>query len=370
MSVRLQAWDLLRRLLFPPRDDPKIGDGSATLDNTVVQTEMVQQANASFVTAGLWQGLRRSGLDGLIDDPVREYLDAFHAMNAERNERIRRQTLECVAALNRAGVVPMPLKGAAYLLSGLYAEPGERFLSDIDLLIPEAAASRASAALAGIGFRAAPSRFDYTEHHHLPTLIRTLNDVAVELHTAPVLPLARVSLSSDEIWAGATEHESRGCRWRTASVTDTAMLSFLHGEVVDRALARCVVDLRGFQDLFRLVDRANGEIDWERNRNRASRGGHLPTFRRYTSVFAQLTGRQFVGKWGGDRWRDRAYHSLLRSAVRWPSIQRWANDFQVLQARPLRQRYDIGESPIALRAYRIRAFGGIVRKRLRRRPGR
>lgn len=366
MRIRLLAWELLRDLLFPANRDDATADMPARLGRTGVQTEILQQANASYVTAALWQALRRSGLDALLIDDVGEYLEAFYVLNAERNARIRRQLFECIGVLNRADVIPMPLKGAAYLLSDLYPEPAERFLADVDLLIPVTKASDAASALAAVGFQPAPSKFDYTGHHHLPGLVRSLDDVAVELHTAPVLALAQGGLSTDEIWAGARGQQATGCRWLAASTTDAAMLSFLHGEVVDRDLARCIVNLRGFQDLDRLVERDGDEIDWERNRDRARRGGVLPAFFRYVSVFGWLTGRSVARSVAGRRLRGRAHYSLCRLAVRWRSIQRWAGDLQALRARRLMQRYAIGSNPVTLTAYRIRALGGIVRKRLGR----
>jgi hypothetical protein len=365
MNIRLRAWDLLRALLFPAQPARATGDASALLQGALVQTELLRQANASYVTAALWKALCRSRLKDALADEVREYLDAFYVMNAERNERIRRQILECVGALNRAGVSAMPLKGASYLLGDLYDDPGERFLSDSDLLVPVAEAREASSALAGIGFRPAPSRFDYSEHHHMPPLVRTLNDAAVELHTAPVLPVAQRALSTDEIWSAASERKSHGCRWFVATATDTAMLSFLHGQVVDRGLARCIVDFRSFQDLRHLIERSDDPIDWQRNIDRASRGGVLPAFRRYAFVFDRLTSCEATQA-VGPRWPDRAHYALCRAAVRWPSIQDWARDLELLTSRRLMNRYTIGDSLVILNAYRLRALGGLIRKRVRR----
>jgi hypothetical protein len=361
VNVRLAAWNVLCDLLFSrvnAHDELHANVGDATFD-----AELVGLANSTLTTASLWPALRRNSLDDRLSKDIGEYLSAYYALSTERNQGIRLQLTECVRALNQSGVTPLPLKGAAYLLSSLYPDPAERFMHDVDLLVPAAQAKDAASALADIGFRPAHMNFDHSKHHHLPPLVRTLDDVAIELHTAPVSSVAQAGLSTEEIWVGATTMHHDHCCWHVATATDLAMLSFLHSEVVDRHLARCVLNLRGYLDLQQLVQRAGRNIDWRRNLARAGKCVGSSTFNCYLYVFMQLTG-QILPQFSRTRWRDRAYLAVCRSAVRWPAIQHWAHDVQELASRRLKRRYSIGDGSIILNAYRIRALGGMIRNRL------
>lgn len=363
MTDRVPAWEILCRLIFSSVEQDLPNDLLSQLRRMEVQTELVGVANRYFSTAPLWAAICRHGLRDELDDGISEYLASFHALNTERNVRLRDQSQECIGALNRAGVTPMPLKGAAYLLSNLYPEPNERFLSDIDLLVPANDIESAASALHDLGFYAAESESDFSRHHHIPPLVRTLDDVAIELHSSPVATIAGASLSAEEILANASPVSSGGCHWSAASATDTVLLSFLHSEVVDRNLARCIVNLRGFLDLKHLIKRHGMEIDWQRNRARAAFCAADSTFCRYLHFYTRLTGNR-VGKNSRGHWRDRVWFVVCESSIRWPSIQRWARRMERVSRRRLMERYAIGANPIVVNAYRGREILKMFRNRL------
>jgi len=82
--------------------------------------------------------LLRKGLDSCLPDPIREYFQAVFSLNLERNERLRASLVEAVGALNRIGVEPLLLKGAAVLHGEPYAGVTARMLGDLDILVPAA----------------------------------------------------------------------------------------------------------------------------------------------------------------------------------------------------------------------------------------
>jgi len=363
VSVRLRAWETLCRLLFSA-DDIEVADRlRPEIADPALGTELVGLANMHLTTAPVWLALGRKGLRGELDGDTREYLAAFYALNAERNRHLERQFIECTGALNQAEVIPMPLKGIAYLLSGMYPDPAERFLGDIDLLVPSSKMRVAAAALTSIGFQPARSRFDYSRHHHLPPFVRTLDDVAVELHVAPVAPFAASGLPANVIWAGARSVHRGSYRWCVANATDSAMLMFMHAEIMDRDLARCVVNLRGFLDLGRMIRNAGAEIDWQRISARARQCGYTAALQRYLYAYTRLTGETLLSS-SRASWRGPVQFAICKSALRWPTLQLWAQDFHGLAAHRLKRRYSLGNNRIVLNAYRIRALGGIFRNRI------
>ncbi|PIE07072.1 MAG: hypothetical protein CSA74_09205 [Rhodobacterales bacterium] len=114
----------------------------------------------------------------------RDLTIVFHelgAANLTRNAAIREQLAVLGGVLHRAGLRGVVLKGAAELLDPLFPNPAFRFLSDVDLLLTEAEAGAAFAALTGAG---AIPRDDAARpgHHHLAPLYHPDWPVPVELH--------------------------------------------------------------------------------------------------------------------------------------------------------------------------------------------
>ncbi len=333
MNPRINAWDVLTRLLFErvavssdaPTVHPQI-DGSRTLVENLIAL-----ANEALVTGSLRRCLRSVGIFGELESEAQDYLDAYHELNLRRNGIFRERLLECLRTLNAAGIVPMPLKGAAYMLTGLYADPGERYLSDLDILVPEGTMVSAVEALRRIGFREAETPdCDYTKHHHYPPLVRTLDDPAVELHYYPVTHAAAKILPAGELWADAARRHTADCHYMLASPTDTALLCFVHSELGSRHLARFLINLRAYTDLWTLTKSHGKDVHWHTNLSRAKRGPARVLFRKHAAVFETLTGEPALSA------QRPSYHAmtyrLCRTALGQPWIIRLAAELDTLSA--------------------------------------
>lgn len=104
---------------------------------------------------------------------------------------LQRRLAETVAALDRAGIKGVMLKGAA-LATRVYGSFAERPMTDIDLLVPADRARDALRVLLATGWLWRPDRdqdgnFDHL--HHLPALLDARGmEVSLELHTALLPP--------------------------------------------------------------------------------------------------------------------------------------------------------------------------------------
>jgi hypothetical protein len=136
---------------------------------------------------------------GLLQAPpseVAELLAAVRAANTERNQRLAAGLAEAVAALNRAGIEPVLLKGAIRLVDGLYPDPGWRMMNDLDLLAPPGRAAETFAVLQGLGYRTGKADAALPAgHHHLPLLRQTRTGVAIEVHDR-LIPSYRRSVTA------------------------------------------------------------------------------------------------------------------------------------------------------------------------------
>lgn len=320
MNYRLNAWHLLVGLLNGRNDAMAATHLERLVDvRPSCWTDLISLANEHLVTAPLWSGLRRCGLEEVVPTDAADYLQTFHEFNSARNRAILAQLYEFVAALNSSSIEPMPLKGTGYLVAGVFEHLGDRYLSDIDLLVPEDVVARAEAILLELGYRPA-SRIDYTRHHHLVPMVRGDSPVAIELHRAPVPKYAERAIPAEELWQQSVATEAGKGRVRLASPTDAAMLSFVHSQVVDRDGVLLLIPLRLFHDIH-LVQERCGIIDWRRNLERAFRVDAERCLRRYLYTLERITG---VDTGCDASFADEAYFNLCRWAIAWPPFGRLA----------------------------------------------
>jgi hypothetical protein len=142
-----------------------------------------EAANQSLVTPALAGTLRHRE----IAPDAAQYLAFILERNTRRNERLRAQIAEAAQALNGAGVVPVLLKGGAWLLTVASDATGERIIMDIDVMVADDDMPRALAALAGIGYVVESRPSDLS--HHFQAELRRPSDIAmIDLHRRPPGP--------------------------------------------------------------------------------------------------------------------------------------------------------------------------------------
>jgi hypothetical protein len=88
--------------------------------------QVLRIAGAHLVSPALWSGLSRMNLDGRLPESACQYLQSVHGMNAVRNAALLQQLDGSILALNNLGVVPMLIKGASYIKSGIFEDPAAR----------------------------------------------------------------------------------------------------------------------------------------------------------------------------------------------------------------------------------------------------
>jgi hypothetical protein len=141
---------------------------------------------------------------------------ALLSLDIERRMReARRRLEELLVGLNRAGIEPIVLKGAA-LAETVYGSWTERPMSDIDLLLDPAELDRARAIAMRFGWRSddsVPSEAGYATHHHLPPLLDEAGSgLRLELHRS-VLPKGHPFAVTSEQIAELSRRIAVGAGW-------------------------------------------------------------------------------------------------------------------------------------------------------------
>lgn len=217
-------------------------------------------ANRELVSPALLSRLTRLRRIDVLPAEERRYLELLHRLNGERNETLRRQAIELAATLNRFGIRPVLLKGAAALFADAYGDPAARMIGDIDILVPRLRLRAALAALDDLGYRLADRYPD--GHHAYGEFMRPGDAGAVDLHVEPVD--AAYLLPADELLARAQPCVASGAAFVVPSPTDRMLHNILHAQIHHRAdYYRGMFRLRQLHDGATLASSLASAIDWD-----------------------------------------------------------------------------------------------------------
>lgn len=205
-------------------------------------------ANRALVT-----GILADRLGEAAPAEVRTFLAAVRARVAERNARLDVQLDEAVAALGRAGIRPILLKGAAVLRT---AGPGYggRLLSDLDLMVPGEALGEATTRLRALGYgeHAPPS------HPLAARALSRAQDVGmIDLHAQT--KVRHPGFAYADLAPDCTDIHVGDGRALLPAPTAQALVLILHDQLQERDYWRGLLDLRHLLDLAAL---AEAGLDW------------------------------------------------------------------------------------------------------------
>jgi hypothetical protein len=243
-------------LLLCRGDEPTTPlSGVLALDDSEVRSSLLSLARRHRVLGLVLAALERESRISSLPPPAHQLLAHLARLRREaawwdlERERV-------ASAHERNGLSPVVLKGAA-LRATVYAEPMERPVGDIDLLVDPGAVDESLRCLQACGYSAPRTEISraYREHHfHIP--MAHPNGFLVEVHWALRRPRSPFRLDPLSFLRRSRVMEVRQHRWiRIPSPED--MLLHLSSQNVDE----------GFSHLCRLVDvdrviRASPALDW------------------------------------------------------------------------------------------------------------
>lgn len=163
-----------------------------------------------------------------------------------RAEQQRAIAAEAVVVLGRAGIPAALLKGASYA-AWLYDDPGERPMTDIDVLVPLQAVDPAMTALAALGYVHTGGAHQLTRRHHGITLKRAQGG-SIDLHRSPI-QLGRTAIDLDAVWRRATPAPWIPGALRLESIDETLF------HVANLVRHEMIVPLLSYVDAGRLLRR-------------------------------------------------------------------------------------------------------------------
>lgn len=195
-----------------------------------------------------------------IPEDVCTYVRHIHLCNLNRNDRLTAQLEEAVAAINKWGVTPVLLKGAAMLATAPSARRGTRLLADLDILIKPHHVEPTLNALAGLGYelhsRSAPDLEKW-----FIELKRSQDAGMIDLHTSAPGPAYFYHPLGNVLKHCRLVSLGRGSAY-VPTATCQALVLIIHDEFQDRDYWVGEIDVRHLVDLRDLTDTPEG-IDWD-----------------------------------------------------------------------------------------------------------
>lgn len=213
---------------------------------------VLEMANRTLTTGTLAQALwsHRARVPQDVQDFLAEILERVE----RRNTLLRAQLEQAVAWLDRSGIRPIILKGAAALLG----EPSVhgRMLSDIDVMVPESQMAAAIRCLERIGYTVTG---DSSKPPNPVTLARTIDAGAIDLHAQ--LKASWPRYEYQDLKHLCTTRPVRDGLALLPTPTAQAFILIMHDQLQDRDYWRGLIDLRHALDLHALAVASPG-IDW------------------------------------------------------------------------------------------------------------
>lgn len=242
--------------------DPALRDAlRAAQSPTFAWETFVRLASEALVAPAVLNALRSKNVVEAVPQDVVDFFDGMAILNRQRNEQLVAEAVELTAMLNEVHVVPVFLKGAAHLLSGLYPDPAERLMSDLDVLVPSDQLSACAAHLCTKGYQTLTDA-NYSGHHHYQPLGRPDRIAIVELHEEPLDLPYRGLLTSQAVFNEAIVLK-RGCAKLAVPSGRCRLVHVVaHAQLADHAYLYGKFVLRELLDFALLHEAFAREIDW------------------------------------------------------------------------------------------------------------
>jgi Uncharacterised nucleotidyltransferase len=225
-------------------------------------TTFVQMAAETQVATAILDGLQSKNLVETLPGDVIDFFDGMATLNRQRNERLIGEAIELAAILNEINVVPIFLKGAAHLLSGLYPDLAYRLTLDIDVLVPSDRLSDCIARLSVHGYKELLPDWDFFGHHHYPPLWRQDRVAAVEIHSEPLDLPYRSLLPAVEVLAQAVIIDRDAVKLAVPSGRCRMIQAVAHAQLADHAYTFGQLPVRELLDFMRLHEAFAPGIKW------------------------------------------------------------------------------------------------------------
>jgi len=323
--------------------------------------EVLRIADREMLSALLCSALAAKGLLDAVPEGIRGPLQRRLTINGVRNERIKQQASEIVAALNRTGIEPIILKGGLHLFESTPADLGTRMMRDLDFVVPKDELDQAVECLSAIGYRPDVEGEKWTYHYR--PLARVGEFAPIDVHR--YVGEQKDILPHGEAWREAVPVPAGDLRLRALCPTHRVFHNIFHSQVQDRGHELGIIYLRQLHALAAMCTDHASAIEWDALRRRMDGQGLGPQVRARMYQAARLFGvplPRALSPTLGARFHHRRCLVQLRRRWLMRLVLVWAGPTRPFKRRSMDLIYGCGTNPIKVNAYRVRHAWYLLRK--------
>ncbi|KGJ94216.1 nucleotidyltransferase family protein [Thalassotalea sp. ND16A] len=235
---------------------------------------LIALTNTYWLGGALHNSLKKSTIWQQLDPELTAYLAELEQFLDQRNQTIKQEAIFACQLLTDAQIPVIMLKGSASLFNGVFNPISNRFMTDIDLLVPEELQQQANETLVSHGYLPQLEEHEQTPigHHHAPALFREGGECCVELHRWVLKKSVSDVLSTTEVWQQATPLVlTSGLQILQLEPSQQVILSIAHSELSHSGFSDKQLDWRQLINLHALVKYHQENINWQTVQNHFGR---------------------------------------------------------------------------------------------------
>ena len=219
--------------------------------------KFIQLSSNHLVLPAVFRRLKSKGFSDYLPVELAEHLNEILQLNIKRNEEILQQIDEINLQLNSAGIVPVYMKGTANLLDGLYSDPAERMIGDIDFLVQDKDFLPTAEIVLKLGYKTDIEIYDDIKTlKDYPRLYRDDVPADIEIHRLPVIPLYAKWFGTELVFNEKKQIPDK-INCYVPSDKHKLIQNFVHSQLTNKGHKHRLISLRDLYDCHLLLNRIN-----------------------------------------------------------------------------------------------------------------
>ena len=225
-----------------------IASGNVDWDN------VVKLSTKHYVFPALYCNLKRANFLHYLPEELVNYMKHITDINRERNLQIIEQAKEINELLLANNIIPIFLKGTAFLLQNLYYDIAERMVGDIDFLVAKEDATMVLEILKNDNYKFTIEEATYLDNSkHYPRMVKKGCINAIEVHREMTLKKHRPYFNYDDVKPNLITSNS----FMFLSFKDQVLHTLINQQLNDYGYLYKSIALRNCYDLYLLSYKTN-----------------------------------------------------------------------------------------------------------------
>ena len=225
---------------------------SDTIDWDVV----VKVSTSHYVFPAIYCNFKRADFLKYLPSDLFDYMRYITNLNRNRNKQIIEQAHDLNNILLANNITPIFLKGTGNLLSGIYVDPAERMVGDIDILVSEKEFSSTIKILLDNSYMEEENQSKYSKgNRHYTRLVNKEYIAAVEIHTELLIKKYTYEFNYNFVKKDCLVANGVTC----LSYANKLNLSIISNQINDSGFYFKTIALRNAYDVFLLSKKTNAK---------------------------------------------------------------------------------------------------------------